>query len=1804
MEQILASCDTLECLLPSSIEVNKHHDSTFVNICKTLQQVVEEDIDMSTRKHILAVQNILRVVNFSLNDKFDMKTETRGRMVSLLLKLICRKEGNRRLQSSLMNICATLTQNKFQKSQLPKNYVVNGEELYALLEPHVEEKSVFERYAPEYSTQITNEYINTLHKLVRNVSKYFTKEFSMGILAQGQDLIASHASRITAKAHIGIGLIELFFNVDTNAKYLDTNFLDKIFAWLQYSETLFSTSWNACVLSILRKLIVKPKFRKNITSQHLKTFYGLVTNFVHSKSKLGHVSRYELSARAKTILSSRTSPWKNIAIFIVETIQCGVAEDGDKPLGMSLFRQLVRSIDTQFHPSTKVHFIMGGQFIREVSVAFANRVGVTLAERNATCYQNSEFVEKSGSDYRRGFEQLDKTKADFVALVLPLILNALYHRSHHYAESAMQTLSVLVQLGPQAVQAKLLPQIYRALDPEKSLSHAHQAVPALRALTYTFWHLSKTNLPEIAPHFHDIVSLTMPGIDSNDGMKTLHALNFFAMFFVCVPLIDCSGDDWTWERQNKDENAIYRDEDWLRVQSTSAFFEEFAVEFLNHMLRYAAKTGKENGQVDGGLSDDSGKASASDNYGVLGVSGNLCIRFFFCSMSPKIRKTVVVELAKQMLSVSNEMTMVYELLCKYAGRFEPTLFLELLIPTITARVFKNHLELGKSSAADATKGIFDDDVGNTSLLWYLKILNASCKHCGSACLQYSKFYIQMLSAVLHHESEKVRSAGGQLLRSLLNNLTSCFVVDENSFDQLSDSNNSNTKKTIQEVYARSSRRNGLKLKWHIATAEELAFVKVLTTSFLMKSLKSLEALLKAPFVKNKRTLDDWKHNLDILVSGLSGVASHEEISTPLKSKVSIFCCDALEYFGNDENSDPKVLKKLIQLSALGVASNSSGARGGSVTMKTYFFDALSKIVSDKSLSSYWSHVLKHSNNAEILKYDRPYPVFISILKAESRQQNRVSNRDEYNPNPRQSEGAKTIELVNMLILDATQHTYRDVRSEACIAIDGVLPRRAELCAECCKRLVDSLKKESTSNGQALGTLSVLMKKRILFSMRHDWNLLKEFYTAAISPDFIESLSEDKKLEAQTILSSIIVAMAEIKEKYVPGLDKASWEQFARDLIESKLLLEINDMRWWHTMVASTYLLLSMPKTAAESASVGLINSWFLKLVARQELPLRQLALSSFAFSKDRMKVLGTNEIDVRAILDAILQNHSDPRGSNVPRSIWTPGVRQLLSLAGAGYYNCRGSKYTTSWGSFKMGHALVVSNFQFGNNKDTRGAVLHYIDELVEKASAKGIEKKTCTTIGEIFAGCVRGTDTPANSKAVVELLQPAIERAVGLTPLSWIHTWLVSYVAIVEDPTCYEFVFDAIIHKLLSEFDASVGRHHIVNENERQSNPTDVGNSALHENGTPEETSFAGPSKWLNILTGLFCELAGYEDEITARRLTIYSMEKSIDLLLRGAKSTFESCRKFSSKCLAWICVLSKIHECKGVEDELLKQMRVNFVSEDATDQCVETACHLIAWLVRFGPIDFVQSYVAALLPATMRFQNASAAGGKNAEKVALARNTAKMAATALIFESSDCTVFKQVWDFLLEGFSHSSYHNRVAALAFLNNFYESNIHVFSVAQNEELIAIVKGCLNDRRPEVQEGAQTVLMMMLLYIDEVGQNALCEYFSAMASAKIPKNKEKFPNKVKKAYRKRAAGVLGLSAIVERNPYSVPKFVPDALVLMCRVASDPGSANGIIKRSLANFKRSHNDEWEQHKLAFTSAQLDWLQDFFLPNNYYA
>ena len=131
----------------------------------------------------------------------------------------------------------------------------------------------------------------------------------------------------------------------------------------------------------------------------------------------------------------------------------------------------------------------------------------------------------------------------------------------------------------------------------------------------------------------------------------------------------------------------------------------------------------------------------------------------------------------------------------------------------------------------------------------------------------------------------------------------------------------------------------------------------------------------------------------------------------------------------------------------------------------------------------------------------------------------------------------------------------------------------------------------------------------------------------------------------------------------------------------------------------------------------------------------------------------------------------------------------FLTLAGQGI-SMAVSNYASSWGTFKVGHAIVVSNFQFGENDQYRGRVLEYFNKLLEKADSKGIDKKTCNSISEIFSGCVRSGDNGNSSKQILKEFHAIVEKAISLTPLSWIHIWSVAYVAIVEDPNCYDFTY------------------------------------------------------------------------------------------------------------------------------------------------------------------------------------------------------------------------------------------------------------------------------------------------------------------------------------------------------------------------------------------------------------------------------
>jgi proteasome activator subunit 4 len=83
-----------------------------------------------------------------------------------------------------------------------------------------------------------------------------------------------------------------------------------------------------------------------------------------------------------------------------------------------------------------------------------------------------------------------------------------------------------------------------------------------------------------------------------------------------------------------------------------------------------------------------------------------------------------------------------------------------------------------------------------------------------------------------------------------------------------------------------------------------------------------------------------------------------------------------------------------------------------------------------------------------------------------------------------------------------------------------------------------------------------------------------------------------------------------------------------------------------------------------------------------------------------------------------------------------------------------------------------------------------------------------------------------------------------------------------------------------------------------------------------------------------------------------------------------------------------------------------------------------------------------------------------------------------------------------------------------------------------------------------------------------------------------------------------SGILGLCAFVEAFPYDVPSFVPPILMELSTHLNDPQPTPLTIKKSLQEFKRTHQDNWQEHKTKFTEDQLVVMTDLLVSHNYYA
>jgi len=144
---------------------------------------------------------------------------------------------------------------------------------------------------------------------------------------------------------------------------------------------------------------------------------------------------------------------------------------------------------------------------------------------------------------------------------------------------------------------------------------------------------------------------------------------------------------------------------------------------------------------------------------------------------------------------------------------------------------------------------------------------------------------------------------------------------------------------------------------------------------------------------------------------------------------------------------------------------------------------------------------------------------------------------------------------------------------------------------------------------------------------------------------------------------------------------------------------------------------------------------------------------------------------------------------------------------------------------------------------------------------------------------------------------------------------------------------------------------------------------------------------------------------------------------------------------------------------------------------------------------------------------------------------------------------------------------------------------------------------LKDKQLEVRMTARNVMTGMIQTTrlsDAEHIGALQKRFEKLARTKVPKRNfdqvdSGFDKKVGVKLRKKHCGILGLSALVLSCPYTVPEWLPDVLSFIAMFERERAPIGTTCKKTVGEFKRTHQDEWHIFKKQFTLDQLSSIQD---------
>ncbi|MEE6474292.1 hypothetical protein FKM82_010338 [Ascaphus truei] len=1305
---------------------------------------------------------------------------------------------------------------------------------------------------------------------------------------------------------------------------------------------------------------------------------------------------------------------------------------------------------------------------------------------------------------------------------------------------AAQALQNLALMRPELVIPPVLEKTYPALE---TLTEPHQLTATLSCVIGVARSLVSGGkwFPEGPTHMLPLLMRALPGVDPNDFSKCMITFQFIATFSTLVPLVDCSSV--LQERNNLSE--VERE-----LCSATAEFEDFVLQFMDRCFALIESSALEQTREE----TETEKMTHLESLVELGLSSTFSTILTQCS-----REIFKVALGKVFnFAVSNIFEtrvsgrMVADM-CRAAVKCCPLESLKLFLPHCCNVI--THLTINDD--------VLRDEELDKELLWNLQLLSEITRVDGKKLLPYKEQLVKILQKTLHFTCKQGYTLSCNLLHHLLRSTTLIYPTEYCSVP-------GGFEKPLSEYFpikdwGKPGDLWNLNIKWHVPSSEEITFAYYLLDNFLQPELLKLERYGNGEL---EMARDDVQQCLTIVHSCLIGSGNllpslqGERVTHLVTSMVSLSetkLFTGIDFDYSKENYREliaKILRKLLHY----ILDNSED------DTKSLFL--IIKIISDL-LQFQGSH--KH-------EFDSRWKSFTLVKKS---MENRLQGKKQHirallidrvmlqhELRTLTVEGCEYKKVHKDMLRDLLRlstSSYGQVRSKAQQVFFAALGTYNFCCRDIIPLVLEFLRpdRSDVTRQQFKGALYCLLGNHggVCLANLHDWDCIVQTWPAIVS----SGLSKAMSLEKPSIVRLFDDLAEKIHRQYETiGLDFSVPEK----CIQIAVLIQRSKCPPANSLLPHSDEILLAIKRQEEKNAESLQSYEHLLNTLLDCVHQSNLNMLVYA-SADQQPKLGRAKEEMSEAEQVIYDHFADEK--------FVDQLIKFLSLEdrkGKDKFNPR--RFCLFKGVFR--------NFD--------DAFLPILKPHLERLVADSHES-TQRCVAEIIAGLIRGSKhwTFEKVEHLWSFLCPLLRTALSNITVETYSDWGTCIATSCEsrDPRKLHWLFELLLESPVSGEGGSF---------------VDACRLYVLQGGLAQQ-EWRVPELLHKLLMYLEPKLTQVYKNVRERIGSVLTYIFMIDVSLPNTAPT-KSPRisDFTAR------VLEKLKPLMDADEEIQNHvMEENGVGEqDERTQGIKLLKTILKWIMASAGRSFCTAVPEQIQILPLLFKIAPVENDTNYDEL---KRDAKMCLSLMSQGLLYPEQVPLVLEVLKQTARSSSWHARYTVLTYLQTMVFYNLFIF--LHNEEIVQgirwLVVQLMADEQLEVREMATTTLSGLLQCNFLSMDVAMQAHFEQLCKTRLPKKRKRQLSVAADTIPsgdllKRHAGVLGLSACILSSPYDVPTWMPQLLMDLSAHLNDPQPIEMTVKKTLSNFRRTHHDNWQEHKQQFTDDQLVVLTDLLVSPCYYA